>query len=91
MRTCVLKFNPNSKHTAFLFFFISIIFINVTIVANLIYSDTLSNLIGSTMRRNRYMIYMLVAIVMVLIYYYVIRGIFSFNIYMMEEEFQTVI
>lgn len=36
------------------------------------------------MRRNRYMIYMLVAIVMVLIYYYVIRGIFSFNIYMME-------
>ena len=70
----------------FLFFFISIIFINVTIVANLIYSDTLSNLIGSTMRRNRYMIYMLVAIVMVLIYYYVIRGIFSFNIYMMEGK-----
>ena len=70
----------------FLFFFISIIFINVTIVANLIYSDTLSNLIGSMMRRNRYMIYMLVAIVMVLIYYYVIRGIFSFNIYMMEGK-----
>ena len=43
------------------------------------------------MRRNRYMIYMLVAIVMVLIYYYVIRGIFSFNIYMMEgKNFQTV-
>ena len=39
----------------FLFFFISIIFINVTIVANLIY-------------------------------YYVIRGIFSFNIYMMEGK-----
>ncbi len=38
------------------------------------------------MRRNRYMIYMLVAIVMVLIYYYVIRGIFSFNIYMMEGK-----
>ena len=70
----------------FLFFFIAIIFINVTIVANLIYSDTLSNLIGSTMRRNRYMIYMLVAIVMVIIYYYVIRGIFSFNIYMMEGK-----
>ena len=39
----------------FLFFFIAIIFINVTIVANLIY-------------------------------YYVIRGIFSFNIYMMEGK-----
>ncbi len=36
------------------------------------------------MRRNRYIIYAAVAVVVTFIYYWVIRGIFSFNIYMLE-------
>ena len=68
----------------FLFFLISIIFINVTVVGNIIFTETIKNLLWSMMRRNRYIIYAAVAVVVTFIYYWVIRGIFSFNIYMLE-------
>ena len=68
----------------FLFFLISIIFINVTVVGKIIFTETIKNLLWSMMRRNRYIIYAAVAVVVTFIYYWVIRGIFSFNIYMLE-------
>lgn len=70
----------------FLFIFVAIIFINVTIVCNLVFSETISNLLGNILRRNRYMIYAAVGLVAAFIYFFVIRGIFSFNVFMMEGK-----
>lgn len=70
----------------FLFYFISIVFINVTVVCNLVFSETVKNLIKSIVRSNRYMIYIAVIIVVAFLYYWVLNGIFSFNIYIAEGK-----
>lgn len=70
----------------FLFYFISIVFINVTVVCNMVFSETVKNLINSIVRSSRYMIYIAVIIVAAFLYYWVLNGIFSFNIYIAEGK-----
>lgn len=70
----------------FLFFLISIIFINVTVIGNLVFTETISNLIEGVVRRKGYIIYVPVILTGVFIYYWVIRGIFTFNIYITEGK-----
>ena len=70
----------------FLFFLISIIFINVTVIGNLVFTETIGNLIEGVVRRKGYIIYVPVILTGVFIYYWVIRGIFAFNIYITEGK-----
>ena len=65
----------------FLYFLTAIIVINVTVVGNIVLSETIKNLIKSAIKRNRVLICIAVAAVVILIFYFVIRDIFSFNIY----------
>ena len=70
----------------FLYFLISIIVINVTVTGNIIFSESVKNIIKSAVKRNRTVIFIVTAIIIICLFYFVIRDIFSFNIYMMEGK-----
>lgn len=70
----------------FLYFLISIIVINVTVTGNIIFSESVKNIIKSAAKRNRTVIFVVTAIIIICLFYFVIRDIFSFNIYMMEGK-----
>ncbi len=70
----------------FLYFLISIAAINVTVVGNIVLSETIKNLIKNSIKRNRVLICIAAAAVIIFVFYFVIRDIFSFNIYMMEGK-----
>ena len=70
----------------FLYFLISIIIINVTVTGNIIFSESVKNIIKSEVKRNRTVIFIVTAIIIICLFYFVIRDIFSFNIYMMEGK-----
>ena len=81
----------------FLYFLISIIVINVTVTGNIIFSErqeekiifkpiSVKNIIKSEVKRNRTVIFIVTAIIIICLFYFVIRDIFSFNIYMMEGK-----
>ena len=70
----------------FLFCLLSIMCINVTVAGEIILSETIKNLIRNAVKQNRLVVYTVIAAVLIFLYYWVIRGIFSFNIYMMEGK-----
>ena len=73
------------KHTVLsIFYFISILASNVTVLFNILYSETNTNLIKMYVLRNHWYIKAAVILVFVIMYAVVIPGIYSMNICMME-------
>lgn len=67
-----------------IFYFISILASNVTVLFNILYSETNTNLIKMYVLRNHWYIKAAVILVFVIMYAVVIPGIYSMNICMME-------
>ena len=67
-----------------IFYFISILASNVTVLFNILYSETNTNLIKMYVLRNDWYIKAAVILVFVIMYAVVIPGIYSMNICMME-------
>ena len=67
-----------------IFYFISILASNVTVLFNILYSETNTNLIKMYVLRNHWYIKAVVILVFVIMYAVVIPGIYSMNICMME-------
>ena len=67
-----------------IFYFISILASNVTVLFNILYSETNTNLIKMYVLRNNWYIKAAVILVFVIMYAVVIPGIYSMNICMME-------
>lgn len=67
-----------------IFYFISILASNVTVLFNILYSETNTNLIKMYVLRNHWYIKAAVILVFVIMYAVVIHGIYSMNICMME-------
>ncbi|MGN0327410.1 MAG: glycerophosphodiester phosphodiesterase family protein [Lachnospira sp.] len=68
----------------FLFYFISIIFVNVTTVCNIVFSQTTFNLFKLYVWRRGILVKVSIIIAIAIIYAVVILGIYSFNIYVLE-------
>lgn len=58
----------------------------MTVTGNIIFSESVKNIIKSEVKRNRTAIFIVTAIIIICLFYFVIRDIFSFNIYMMEGK-----
>ena len=68
-----------------IFYFISILASNVTVLFNILYSETNTNLIKMYVLRNHWYIKAAVILVFVIMYAVVIPGIYAMNICMMED------
>lgn len=68
-----------------LFYFISILAVNVTILCNVLYSQTAVNLLRTYILYNRWQIKAGLILLLVVIYLFVIRGIYTFPIFIIEK------
>lgn len=66
------------------FYFMMILAINITILANILYSQTMVNLVRTYIIYNGWMIKVILAAIVLLIYGFAIPGLYSFNIFILE-------
>ncbi len=71
---------------AFLLELIIIVFINVAVFCNILYSQTIINLIKTAIAYTGIFPKILFILVVITIYIFVIRGVFVFNIFFLEKE-----
>jgi glycerophosphoryl diester phosphodiesterase len=65
---------------------ISIMAINVTILCNLLFSETVLNLFKTYVLNNTWRVKLLLCIAVLVIYAFVIFGVYSFNIFILEKK-----
>ena len=68
-----------------LYYFISILVINVTIIGNLLYSQTIVNLFHIYVVNNHLMVKLGIIAVLLVLYFAVIYGVFAFHIFTVER------
>lgn len=70
---------------AFLFEIIAIIFINVAVFCNILYSQTIINLLKTAILKTDILLKLVIVIAILIIYVVVISGVFVFNIFYLEN------